>query len=175
VSMSNGSRVGFRRGSFYCIGLAVGQIILLGACAVFCSLLSEYMPMLESPLRLIGAGYLLWLAWHLFRSDGQIGESREQAVSARALFLRGVMLQFVNPKFCIYAIVSMELYILPGSAGDPLLLVGILLLFAVNSFFCCTCWLLFGSLLRRLFSRYGRIVNTVMALLLAYCAVSLFL
>ena len=37
------------------------------------------------------------------------------------------------------------------------------------------CWAGFGSLLRVLFSRYAAIVNKVMALLMVWCAVRLFL
>ena len=36
-------------------------------------------------------------------------------------------------------------------------------------------WTAFGSAFRRLFTEHARPVNTVMALLLVYCAVSLFL
>jgi threonine/homoserine/homoserine lactone efflux protein len=56
---------------------------------------------------------------------------------------------------------------------------GILLLFAVFlavvGFLCTVLWALFGSLFRKLFSDKGRIINTIMALLLVYSAVSLFL
>ena len=37
------------------------------------------------------------------------------------------------------------------------------------------CWSAFGSVFRRLFSQHAKTINTVMALLLVYCAVSLFL
>ena len=36
-------------------------------------------------------------------------------------------------------------------------------------------WAAFGSLLRVLFSRYAKIINRIMALLLAWCAIRLFL
>ncbi|MDO4750334.1 MAG: LysE family transporter [Eubacteriales bacterium] len=175
VSMSNGSRVGFRRGFYYNIGLFVAQVGLLGVCAVFCSLLSAYVPVVEKPLRVVGAAYLLWLAWKLFRSHGDLGESAEKAVTPKALFIRGIVLQFVNPKLYIYALVSMELYVLPACEGRPLLLLPFVVLLAADSFVCTICWLGFGTLLRRLFSNYARVVNTVMAALLVYCAVSLFL
>ena len=37
------------------------------------------------------------------------------------------------------------------------------------------CWSAFGSAFKWLFSKHARVVNLVMALLLVYCAVSLFL
>ena len=85
------------------------------------------------------------------------------------------MLQFVNPKIYIYGIVSMEAYILPYFSGQVLPLLGFALLLAFIGFFFTLCWSASGSVFRRLFSKYARVVNTVMALLLVYCAVSLFL
>ena len=52
---------------------------------------------------------------------------------------------------------------------------GIVLLLAFIGYLFCLCWCAFGSVFRRLFSQHAKPVNTVMALLLVYCAVSLFL
>ena len=90
-------------------------------------------------------------------------------------FVSGLALQFVNPKIYIYCIVSMEAYILPyyqGQWPEPTLFA---LLLAFIGFVFTLCWALFGSVFRMLFSKYARVTNTVMALLLVYCAVSLFL
>lgn len=90
-------------------------------------------------------------------------------------FVSGLILQFVNPKIYIYCIVSMEAYILPHFHGEWNILVLFALLLAFIGFVCTLCWSLFGSAFRLLFSKYAKITNTVMALLLVYCAVSLFL
>ena len=70
---------------------------------------------------------------------------------------------------------SMEAYILPYYHTEPLPLVGFALLLAFIGYLFCLCWCAFGSVFRRLFSQHAKPVNTVMALLLVYCAVSLFL
>ena len=49
------------------------------------------------------------------------------------------------------------------------------LLLAFIGFAFTLAWAAFGSVFRLLFSRHARVVNTIMALLLVYCAVSLFL
>ena len=49
------------------------------------------------------------------------------------------------------------------------------LLLAFFGFCLNLCWAGFGSLLRVLFSRYAAVVNKVMALLMVWCAVRLFL
>ena len=90
-------------------------------------------------------------------------------------FLGGLALQFVNPKIYLYGILSMEVYILPYYQNQPLTLLGFALLLALIGFIFALCWAAFGSVFRRVFSHHGRIVNTIMALLLVYCAISLFL
>ena len=49
------------------------------------------------------------------------------------------------------------------------------LLLAFIGFIFTLCWARFGSVCKLLFSKYARATNTIMALLLVYCAVSLFL
>lgn len=69
----------------------------------------------------------------------------------------------------------MEAYILPYFQDRPLILLGFALLLAFIGFLFTLAWSAFGSVFQRLFSRHARLVNTIMALLLVYCAVSLFL
>ena len=119
---------------------------------------------------ILGALYMLWLAWKTFKSSSVIEESH-----SRSSLLSGLVLQFINPKIYIYCIVSMEAYILPFYQGQWRALVFFALLLAFIGFVFTLCWSLFGSVFRLLFSKYAKITNTIMALLLVYCALSLFL
>ena len=94
---------------------------------------------------------------------------------SREGFLSGLLLQFINPKIYLYCIMSMEAYILPYYGGQPVILFLFALLLAFIGFAFTLAWAAFGSVFRLLFSRHARVVNTIMALLLVYCAVSLFL
>ena len=69
----------------------------------------------------------------------------------------------------------MEAYILPFYQGQWGALVFFALLLAFIGFAFTLLWALFGSVFKLLFSKHARLTNTVMALLLVYCAVSLFL
>ena len=113
---------------------------------------------------------MLYLAWETFRSSASVESSHSHDG-----FLPGLLLQFINPKIYIYCIMSMEAYILPYYAGQSLLLFGFALLLAFIGFVFTLLWSAFGSGFKWLFSRHARMVNTVMALLLVYCAFSLFL
>lgn len=170
MSMSNASRLGFRRALPFNLGIWAGFSAVMVLCTLLCSLLSSALPRIRLPMLLIGAGYMLFLAWETFRSGNEVTQQH-----GRTGFLSGLVLQFINPKIYIYCMISMEAYILPTYSGRPLILLGFALLLAGIGFAFTLVWSGFGSLLRTLFTKYGRLVNTVMALLLVYCAVSLFL
>ncbi len=118
---------------------------------------------------IIGSLYMLWLAWKTFRSSSEIKEDH-----SRSGFISGLLLQFVNPKIYIYCIVSMEAYILPFYQGKWVELIFFAMLLAFIGFVFTLCWALFASVFKLLFSKYAKVTNTVMALLLVYCAASLF-
>lgn len=113
MSMSNGSRKGFRRALPFNLGIWTGFSAVTLLCTVFCSLLSLLIPKIQLPMRILGAAYLLYLAWATFRSSGDIQENH-----SRDGFLPGLILQFINPKIYIYCIMSLEAYILPSFNGQ---------------------------------------------------------
>lgn len=170
MSMSNGSRFGFRKAIPFNLGIGAGFSIVMLLCTIFCSLLSSFIPKIKLPMLVLGGLYMLHLAWDTFRSGTDIQDD-----FSRSGFLSGLLLQFVNPKIYIYCIMSMEAYILPHYAGNLPALFGFAMLLAFIGFAFTLCWSAFGSLFRKLFSTHAKAVNSIMALLLVYCAVSLFL
>lgn len=169
MSMSNGNRRGFVGALPFNLGIWAGFSVVMILCTAFCSLLSAWIPKIKLPMLILGAGYMLYLAWETFRSSDDIEENH-----SRDGFLSGLLLQFINPKIYIYCLMSMEAYILPYYNGRPLLLLLFALLLAFIGFIFTLLWSAFGSIFKWLFSRHAQLVNTVMALLLVYCAVSLF-
>lgn len=170
MSMSNAGRLGFRRALPFNLGIWAGFTIVMALCTLFCTALSALIPAIRLPMLVLGAAYMLYLAWGTFRSSDVIQEDH-----AREGFRSGLLLQFINPKIYLYGIMSMEAYILPYYSGQPAVLLFFALLLAFIGFVFTLAWAAFGSVFRFLFSRHARAVNTVMALLLVYCAVSLFL
>ena len=169
-SMSNGSRLGFRRTLPYIFGIWAGFSIVSTACTLLCGTLDALIPAIRKPMLVLGACYILYLAWKTWRA-GAVSDTAD----VRASFRDGFFLQFVNPKIYIYCIVSMQSYVLPLYQGQPVILFLFALLLAFFGFCLNLCWAGFGSLLRVLFSRYAAVVNKVMALLMVWCAVRLFL
>ena len=169
MSMSNGGRLGFRGALPFNFGICAGFSAVMLLCTAFCATLTNLIPAVKTPMLIAGAAYMLHLAWSTFRSSGVI-EDRHSSSG----FYAGMLLQFINPKIYIYGIMSMQAYILPFYAGEPLTLALFALLLAFIGFAFTLCWSAFGSAFRLIFSRHTKIVNTIMALLLVYCAVSLF-
>lgn len=171
MSMSNGTRRGFMKSLPFNFGIGACLFIIMLLCTMFCDTLSGLIPKIKMPMLIAGAIYILYLAWEIFRSSGSISIKENHSHSG---FISGMLLQFINPKIYIYCIISMEAYILPYYSGQTGRLSAFAFLLALIGFISTLCWSAFGSVFRRLFAMYTRVVNTIMALLLVYCAVSLF-
>lgn len=170
MSLSNAGRLGIKKSFPFNLGIGVGFCVVMSLCTIFASLLEGLIPMIKTPMLIAGAFYLLFLAWQTLRHSGEIHEKQGESS-----FFSGFVLQFVNPKIYIYALVSMEAYILPYYAGRALPLFGFAMLLAFIGFACTLLWAAFGQVFKLLFSRYAKLTNTIMALLLVVCAVMLFL
>lgn len=170
MSMSNASRLGFKKSLPFNMGVWAGFSIVMLVCTLFSSLLSFMLPKIKMPMLIIGAAYMLYLSWKTFKSSPEIEERHP-----RSGFVAGLVLQFINPKIYIYCIISMEVYILPYYSNQLLSLFGFAMLLAFIGFSFTLCWSAFGVIFKQIFSKYAKITNTIMALLLVYCAISLFL
>ncbi len=170
ISLSNGGRIGFQKALPFNFGMWAGFSVVILLCTLFMSLLNDLILVLKTPMMFAGAGYMLHLGWKILRSRDSIEENHSHTG-----FWQGFALQFINPKGYIYCLVSMEAFILPHYHGKPLILIAFALLLAFIGFAFTICWSAFGSVFKLLFSKYSRITNPIMALLLVYCALSLFL
>lgn len=170
LSMSNAARLGFRRSVSFNFGITAGFFFVMSICTLFSATLYTLLPKVKLLMQILGAGYMLYLAWKVWKSSGDLKAEGGKEAS----FTAGMLLQFMNPKIYIYAITAMSLYILP-LYSSPLVLFGFVLVLTLIGASSSYVWALFGSAFCRFFARHTKAVNLVMALLLVYCAVSLFL
>lgn len=170
MSMSNAIRVGFRRSLRFNIGILAGFGIVMSVCTLFSATLYSFLPKIEMVMKILGAVYMLFLAWKVWKSAVKPDEKDGKEVG----FLSGMVLQFVNPKIYIYAITAMTLYILPVYHSVAAM-TGFTVLLAVIGASGSFIWAMFGSAFCKFFAKHTKAVNFVMALLLVYCAVALFL
>lgn len=170
LSMTYASKLGFRRSFRFNYGVTIGFLIVMSGCVIFSSTLYTLLPKVKMVLQIAGGGYMLYLAWHIWKSSGNLETSEKK----EATVLSGILLQFINPKIYIYAITAMSLYILPVYQSPAALVIFTLILTIIGSSGSYV-WGACGSIFCKFFTGHAKMVNGVMALLLVYCAVSLFL
>jgi threonine/homoserine/homoserine lactone efflux protein len=169
TSMNNGLRVGFRRCIPYLLGIFCGMLIMMLACFLFTAALYAFLPKIQLPLKILGALYMLYLAAAPF-----LPAHAHAAKQRGSSWAAGLTLQFVNAKIMLMGITVASSFILPHYKIGPIL--GLFaLLMACNSIIAASGWALFGAFLNGFYTKHQRLVNIVMALLLVYCAGSLFL
>ena len=168
TSMSNASRLGLRKALPFNFGLFCGMTLLMLMIAAFCKTLSILVPTVTRIMKPVGVVYLLWLAWKIYNSS-EISDA-----DAKSGFWSGFALQFANPKVLLCGVMTYQIYVIPRFS-DPLLLAAFAVFFAFNCFVITVLWAALGALLKKLFSDYAKQINTIFALLLVYCAVSLYM
>ena len=85
MSMSNAGRLGFRRALPFNLGIWVGFTIVMVLCTLFCTALSALIPAIRLPMLVLGAAYMLYLAWGTFRSSDVIQEDSTPKFISTAL------------------------------------------------------------------------------------------
>ncbi len=171
MSMTNASKYGFKKSFPFNLGVLLGFLVVMSCCAAFSSLLYGFIPSIKPFMLCVGAGYILWLAWVVWRNK-PAGEKK--GLAQTNTILSGMVLQFINVKVILYGITALSSFILPYY-HDPLGVAGFVFLLSAIGFAGTCCWALFGAVFERAFKKYGEILNVVMALLLVYCAVTMIL
>lgn len=168
MAMSNASKYGFKKGFRFNFGVLFGFLIVMTVCAAFSSLLYDFIPQIEPAMLCIGAAYILWLAWSVWRDQPHSGKKRVMQTNS---ITSGMVLQFINVKVILYGITGMSAFILPYYKGFLTVFPFVLLMSFVGFAGTC-CWASFGAIFEIFFNKHKKIINALLALLLVYCAVS---
>jgi threonine/homoserine/homoserine lactone efflux protein len=168
MSMNNAKNVGFKKGMIFNFGMFVGFFVVMILCLIFSTVLYALVPKIQIPMKILGAAYMVYLIIKTL-----IPSKTHEIKNNDGSFLIGALLQFINPKIIIYGITAMSSYILVYYSKAPVLIFFAFVL-AFVGFTGTLCWSLFGSIFSMLFSKHGKILNIIMAVLLLYCAVSFF-
>lgn len=171
MSMSNASRYGFKKSIKFNVGIFFGFFTIIALCSFFSIALYNLIPSIKPIMTSIGAVYIFWLAWKTLKSKPHSEDANQKRTNT---FLSGLLLQFVNPKVILYGVTTVSTFIVPYYKS-VLVLTSFSVFLAFVGFVATCCWSLFGSLFQEYISRNYKIFNIVMALLLVYCGVSLFL
>ena len=173
MSMNNGARYGVKKSLPFCAGVGTGFSLVLIGC-ILCNLfLNRYIPRIVDVMTVLGAGYILYLAWVVWKDKNKGEKKKPRQLDTRA-FGTAVILQFVNPKGLLFGMTLITNFVFPYDQSIEAFIM-VLAFNWVVVFLSCGCWVLFGSVFRSFFDKYRKVLNGVMALLLVYCAASLFM
>ncbi|MFT9496148.1 LysE family transporter [Anaerosolibacter sp.] len=184
MSMVNASKFGFRNTIQFILGVSAGFFVIMSLCSYFNLLLFNIMPKVKIFMGVLGAGYMMYLAVKIMKTkeEDKSGDQEDNDSSSKIepqekgedlnSFLTGMTLQFVNPKGILYGITVVSNFIIPYYKSTVVLLLFSIFL-AFVALMSTASWALFGSLFKKLLSRYRREFNISMGLLLVYSAISI--
>lgn len=170
MSMNHASKFGFAGTIRFVLGAAAGFFLISVLCGLFNVLLHQYIPALDGVMNGLGCLYMLFLAYVIVRSKpDKAGESRELNS-----FRAGVALQFLNAKGILYALTAFSTFVMPlGHSWWTLVLAALIL--GGTAILSAGSWALFGGIFNRFLKQHRRLFQAVMALMLVYGAVSVYL
>jgi len=169
MAMSNAGRFGLRRSMRFTVGVGAGFFVIVALAIAFTTVLYATIPTIKPAMMVVGAAYILWLAYKTVTSS-----PHDPDAAGQSTFLSGMLLQFVNPKAILYGVTAASTFIVPYYHSIPVFAAFAAAL-ALASLASTSLWALFGSVFQRFMADNHRVVGWVMGALLVYCAVSLFL
>jgi len=164
--LSSGLTFGFRRTVGHIMGIVVGFPLMVIAVGLGVGGVFELYPLLYDGLKVVGMGYLLWMAWHIANTKGDLADKQSTADRPFS-FIQAALFQWVNPKAWIIAITATSTFTTKGEhlVAQIVVIATIYLLVALVT---TITWTLGGELLKRFISsaRSLKIFNVSMAILI---------
>lgn len=161
---------GYRKSVGYVLGVGSGFFFIMLLSGLLSSILLKSIPGFERIVRILGALYILWMAFGLLRSS-LVKNLADQPLLG---FFGGLFLQFLNPKVMVLGLTLYSSFLasITGNYGLLVLSAGML---ACLAFIITSIWTLAGSILFQKLKNPAilRVVNSMLALLLAYTAIEL--
>lgn len=169
-SASMGLRYGYKRTLSYLLGIAAGFYLVMMLSGWLSTYLIKNFPSFEQSLRIIGALYILWLAWQTLRASYT---SEDQELPQYG-FLKGFFLQILNPKVIFFGLTLYNSFLANRINSLSGLLISALI-FSTLSFSSTSLWTLFGAAIRKYLTKPGitQIIKISLAILLVLAAIDL--
>lgn len=109
------------------LGLCTGLVVHTTAVAFGVAVIFQASPAAFTALKLFGAGYLLYLAWHAFRASSEkISAEKLHEMGYGRLYRRGIIMNVTNPKVSIFFLAFLPQFADParGSLTLQMLMLG---------------------------------------------------
>jgi threonine/homoserine/homoserine lactone efflux protein len=170
---SSGILFGFVRSIPHMLGITFGFGVMLVLCAAGIGSLILAVPAIHVVLKVLGSGYLLYLAWQL-RS---MAFKQDERTSAKPMsFLGAALFQFANPKAWVMAVTGASAF-LPLVQPVWFAIALFCLVFCAINLPCVGVWAGTGAALRRYLAQpvWQRLFCVVMVLLTVYSAIAIWM
>ena len=133
---------GWRAGIGVTLGLCTGLIVHSSAVAFGVAAIFQSSALAFGVLKILGACYLIYLAWQLLRADAMSScdEKTNIIVSKWRLYRRGIVLNITNPKVSIFFLAFLPQFANPQAGDLPLQI------FVLGGIFIVATLLVFGSI-----------------------------
>ncbi|HEY0218691.1 MAG TPA: LysE family translocator [Afipia sp.] len=161
---ASGVNFGFTRSVPHIAGVVIGYGIVLFAAGSGLGLFFNTYPGAQLVLKIVGAAYMIWLAWKVANERPAKANGAER--SAPLTFFQAAAFQWVNPKGVVTALSAAAIFVRPTSMGTDLSFM--LPVFLAATFVSVLFWTGFGTLLSDALQnpRHARIFNVTMAILI---------
>ncbi|MHB9291294.1 Cysteine/O-acetylserine efflux protein [Hollandina sp. SP2] len=171
MSMNNVKTIGLRNSLLFNVGNYVGHFIVMMACLAFSKILYTLIPQIQLPMKILGTIYLAYLIIKMIIPSKK-HETKENNRNNSSFFV-GLLLQLVNIKIIFFGLTAMSSYLLPYYKTVSTLIFFAFFMSSIQ-FTGNICWTLFGSLLNKLFVNHRTVLNIIIAIMLLYCIIRLF-
>jgi threonine/homoserine/homoserine lactone efflux protein len=121
LQLSRSINYGRAHGMMTLLGTMLGLLVHSALVALGISILIVAAPPLFLALKVVGAVYLLWLAWQAIRKGGgfRLAAAAKQTPTLRQSFLSGVMIDLLNPKVVLFFVTFLPQFVHAGDPGAP--------------------------------------------------------
>lgn len=145
---------GRRAGLLVTVGLCTGLVVHTGAVALGVAAVFQTSAVAFNVLKVLVAGYLLYLAWQAFRAGAvEMAGGNGRARSSGRLYSRGVIMNLTNPKVAIFFLAFLPQFAEPsrGALTLQIAMLGGLFILATLLVFGAIAWMagLLGEWLAR--------------------------
>jgi threonine/homoserine/homoserine lactone efflux protein len=174
--MSNSALRGWRIGLYTTLGLCTGLIGHTILVAIGVSVIFQTSAIAFNGLKIVGAFYLLYLAWLLIQNkELNLGKASQDSAN-KSYYLTGVVMNLTNPKVAIFFLVFLPQFVNSNNnVSSQIFLLGLLFIF--SAFFVFTSIAYLSSFLEGTLKKSKTInknLNLVAALIYIALAVNLF-
>ncbi len=122
---------GARAGVAVTFGLATGLLFHTAAVVLGLAALIQVSPVAFTALKLVGAAYLLYLAWGAFRAKPEALGGANAGLSLTEYYRRGIIMNATNPKVSIFFLAFLPQFVDPAAGAATLQMLLLALVFFI--------------------------------------------